>query len=127
MKRLLLVLTVAFVVIFVLSAASILALTPLVPRALAAISQAKVAQTALASVLPQPAQELTPGQAGIQAGQAATQTLDTRPVQVGADLQAALQQVYQTANPSVVSIRVSAAQTTTQNPGGPTPRRSPNN
>ena len=127
MKRLLLVLTVAFVVIFVLSAASILALTPLVPRALAAISQAKVAQTALASVLPQPAQELTPGQAGIQAGQAATQTLDTRPVQVGADLQAALQQVYQTANPSVVSIRVSTAQTTTQNPGGPTPRRSPNN
>jgi serine protease Do len=127
MKRLLLVLTVAFVVIFVLTASSILALTPLVPRALAAINQAQVAQSALASVLPQQVQELTPGKAVIQAGQAATQTLDTRPVQVGADLQAALQQVYQTANPSVVSIRVSAAQTTTQNPGGRTPRRSPNN
>ena len=126
MKRLLLVLTVVCFVIFALSAASILAFTPLVPRALAAINQAQVGQTALAAVLPQQAQAVTPSQAGVQAAQAATQTLDTRPVQVSGDLQAALQQVYQTANPSVVSIRVSSAVTITQNPGR-IPRRSPNN
>jgi serine protease Do len=126
MKRLLLVLTVALVVIFALTTLSILALTPLAQRALAAINYAQAPQTALASVLPQQAQDLTPGQAEVQAGQVATQTMDTRPVQVGGDLQAALQQVYHTANPSVVSIRVSSAQTATQNPGR-TPRRSPNN
>ncbi len=122
MKRLLLVATVAFVVILALSAASIMLLAP---RALAALNQAQAARTALADVLPRPAQEVTVGEVRVPDAQALTQPLDTRPVQVSGDLQAALQQVYQTANQSVVSIRVSAVPTSTQNPGR-APRRSPN-